>query len=361
MALTLTVREMNGRSSDSGYGIAGLFLLVVLAGYTGDWIANTTKIVSPDSFLAFILGLFAVIAALVAIALALLSVYWVRKRHEAWKPCAHGVRGGLARGRCSKCADEQRAAEERARRTAEAAQRRQEIAASAKQLKSEEVLRLRQTIAPSIAELRRLSPQRFEDEIARMFERLGYAVKQTPYANDYGRDAILMKAGEKFLLECKKYADDGLSGRPDLQKFHSAIISDKAKRGFFVTTGGFTSGAVEFAATAPIDLIGAHELLRLMFKSVNGVSQDDSYSSRCLECGDVVKHHIRSPENALCRNGHTVPATLSIDDLLETDPRSQQCARCGAPTRLVNGKKGKFWGCTKYPECRHTRPFRRIR
>jgi hypothetical protein len=213
-------------------------------------------------------------------------------------------------------------------------------------LKSEEVLRLRQTIAPSIAELRRLSPQRFEDEIARMFERLGYAVKQTPYANDYGRDAILLKAGEKFLLECKRYAENGSCGRPDLQKFHSAIISDNAKRGFFVTTGGFTSGAVEFAATARIDLIGAHDLLRLMFKSLNGASQDDSYSSRCLECGDVVKHRIRSPENALCRNGHTVPATLSIDDLL---PRSRQCARCGAPMRLINGKKGSFGGVQNTP------------
>jgi hypothetical protein len=108
MALTLTVkREMYGR--DSGESIVGLFLLVVvLAAYAGDWIANTTKIVSPDSFLAFILGLFAVIAAFHAIVLALVSVYWVRKRYEAWKPCAHGVRGGLARGRCSKCADEQR-------------------------------------------------------------------------------------------------------------------------------------------------------------------------------------------------------------------------------------------------------------
>ena len=192
---------------------------------------------------------------------------------------------------------------------------RQQIATSAKQLKSEEALRLRQTIAPSIEELRNLSPQRFEDQIARMFERLGYTVEQTPYSNDYGRDAILMKDGEKFLLECKKYSEDGSSGRPDLQKFHSAIISDKAKRGFFVTSGGFTSGAKEFAASAPIDIIDAHELLRLMFKSLNSASQDDSYSSMCLECGEVVKHQIRSPTNAVCRNGHEVPATLSIDDL----------------------------------------------
>ena len=49
------------------------------------------------------------------------------------------------------------------------------------------------------------------------------------------------------------------------------------------------------------------------------------------------------------------------DDLLNADLRSQFCARCGAPMRLINGRKGKFWGCTKYPECRQTRPFRPIR
>jgi hypothetical protein len=253
-------------------------------------------------------------------------------------PCAHGVSGPFAQAHCPKCADERRAEEERVRRAAEAAaeaarraaeadQRRREIAASAKRLKSEEALRFEQAIVPSIAELRRLSPQQFEDTIASMFERLGYAVRQTPYSNDYGRDAILMKDGEKFLLECKKYAEDGLSGRPDLQKFHSAIISDKAKRGFFVTSGRFTSGAMEFAATAPIDLIDAHELLRLMFKSLNGASQDDSYSSKCLECGDVVKHHIRSPTIAMCRNSHEVRATLSIDDILRTYTGAQRGAR----------------------------------
>ena len=253
---------------------------------------------------------------------------YVREFFRGPPSCSHGIPGGLARGACQKCADEQRAAEDNARRVAEAARerariaeeaakRRQERAASAKKLKSDEVIQLRQTIAPSAQELRRLSPQRFEDEIARMFKRLGYAVKQTPYSNDYGRDAILMKNGEKFLLECKRYNEDCSSGRPDLQKFHSAIISDKVKKGFFVTTGKFTQGAQEFAATAAIDLIDTNELLRLMFESLKGASQDDSYSSLCLECGHTVIHNVRSPANALCNNGHTVSPTLSVDELLD--------------------------------------------
>lgn len=117
---------------------------------------------------------------------------------------------------------------------------------------------------PSLQFLRSLTSEIFEDEMAEVFRRLGYEVKQTPYVNDHGRDAIMHKDGKKFLLECKRYAAGRTSGRPELQKFHSAIMTDKADRGFFVTTGGFTTGAKKFAASEPIGLISGETLLKIM-------------------------------------------------------------------------------------------------
>jgi len=35
---------------------------------------------------------------------------------------------------------------------------------------------------------------------------------------------------------------------------------------------------------------------------------------------------------------------------------SYPCPRCQKPLRLVKGPKGPFWGCTSYPECKHTQP-----
>ncbi|GAB6042257.1 type I DNA topoisomerase [Endothiovibrio diazotrophicus] len=35
----------------------------------------------------------------------------------------------------------------------------------------------------------------------------------------------------------------------------------------------------------------------------------------------------------------------------------QTCPECGQPLALRNGKKGKFLGCTAYPDCRHTEPW----
>ena len=32
----------------------------------------------------------------------------------------------------------------------------------------------------------------------------------------------------------------------------------------------------------------------------------------------------------------------------------RECADCGEPMKLREGEYGPFWGCTDYPECRHT-------
>lgn len=33
-----------------------------------------------------------------------------------------------------------------------------------------------------------------------------------------------------------------------------------------------------------------------------------------------------------------------------------RCTSCGQLLKLRTGKNGKFWGCTSFPECRHTWP-----
>jgi hypothetical protein len=181
---------------------------------------------------------------------------WVQRQAEEFFPplgklvwCPHGVFAGQYGNRCGKCVHEQKEIEEKQRRERELLERQQQIErelqerqqrinAAAESLQRDERSRLASSLIPSIEELRSISPQDFDDEIARMFERLGYEVKQTPYVNDHGRDAILVKDGKKFLLECKRYGEGNVSGRRDLQILHSNIIKDRAVAAFFVTTGG---------------------------------------------------------------------------------------------------------------------------
>lgn len=276
---------------------------------------------------------------------------------RSWTPCRHGVAGGQTRTLCQRCAGEQKLAQEKASRECEQNERRGKIESEASKLRDKERLRLAKTLIPSIDELRRLTSQQFEDQVAMMFERLGYAVKQTPYVKDHGRDAILWKNGGKFVLECKKYGANSVSGRRDLQILHSNMMTDRAVSGFFVTAGSFSRDAVEFARNHSIELVDRAQLLRLMFESKPG-SADDTYITMCKQCGAIVLHHLRASRLERCSSGHDVRPGLDVSTVLTTAGAAPVACQCGAPMRLVNSKNRRFWGCTRYPACRHTRQFR---
>src|SRR5262249_46784947 len=161
------------------------------------------------------------------------------------KPCLHRSRLGRiffsSSRRCKKCIEEEK------QREADKKAEQWRIRTEATTLQYSEADRLSKFLIPKIDDLHHLSPQQFESAIARLFVHLGYNVRQTPYSNDHGRDAILHKDGKKYLLECKRYNKTNPVGRPELQKFHAAIIDDKAVSEFFVTTGMFTSGSKEYA------------------------------------------------------------------------------------------------------------------
>ena len=186
-----------------------------------------------------------------------------------------------------------------------------------------EYARLHATLTLNIDELRALEPTQFEDEIARMFTRLGYDVTQTSYSNDYGRDVIMLKDGKKYLVECKCYAVGGSSGRPVLQKLHSAMVTDGADGGFFVTTGGFSDPAREFAKANKIELIGPDALVRLMAESKPGKNSTE-YKAACHHCGELVSHDLRELSRSVkCCNGHEVDTILTIKEVLGCHPTSR--------------------------------------
>ena len=241
---------------------------------------------------------------------------------KRWVSCPHGVLAGKYKNRCEKCVRERTEIEENRKRQHELWERQQRIDAAAKSLRENERLRLVKSLVPSIEELRQISWQHFEDEVARMFERLGFAVEQTPYVKDHGRDGILKKDGKKFLYECKKYGDGNLSGRRDLQVLYAEIERGDAVSGFFVTTGGFTRDAVEYAPDARIKLVGPDDLVRMMFDSKPAAADDDTYRSMCRQCEDVVSHRLRAPQSTRCRQGHDVEPTLDVNSVLSVSAKA---------------------------------------
>jgi HJR/Mrr/RecB family endonuclease len=100
----------------------------------------------------------------------------------------------------------------------------------------------------------------FEHFIAKVFSLKGYEANVTPPSGDGGKDVILKKNGQLTVVECKRYNSPKVT-RPDVQKFHSAIIDMNAIEGYFVTTGQFTKPATEYVTNKPIHLIDLPKLL----------------------------------------------------------------------------------------------------
>ena len=303
----------------------------------------------------------AIISALVICSILLFIIKRVisrvQKLIEPYLRCAHGIAGGTTRDRCMTCRLERIKREQaEAKREAEQAAK-QRIKEAALKLSKQELGRIAKLKLQRLENLTSLTPQQFEDTIAELFRDLGYSVQQTPYSNDFGRDAIATKDGKKYLIECKRYDQSRSVGRPELQKFHSAIIDDKADSGLFVTTAKFTDTAYRFAEDKKMELIDGEALINYFREAYPGDGTESRIDVMCPACGNLFNFEINSSSGITnCPKGHEVRISSEFFSA-NAAAESPRCRTCGKDMRLINGRRGKFWGCTGYPICRGTRQF----
>jgi hypothetical protein len=190
---------------------------------------------------------------------------------------------------------------------------------------------------------------------ARLFRDLGYQVTQTPYSGDFGRDAIMKMNGKKYLLECKRYLVSAAS-RPEIQKFHSAMVSDRAAGGYFICLGGFTEQAITLARSVNIETIDTTRLLVLMDRA-KWSAGDDQYKTFCSDCGKETTQYARSENAGRCPNGHK-QRQLGLEQLIHEPPAQFPapppiCPQCHSRMRLWNkySDKKMVWGCERFPNC----------
>jgi restriction system protein len=95
-----------------------------------------------------------------------------------------------------------------------------------------------------------ISPRRFEELAADVFERLGYTVEITPPSKDGGKDLYVARKSELgsllFYVECKRYAPDRPVGVGLVRSLYGVVEAGKATAGLMLTTSHFTKGAHEF-------------------------------------------------------------------------------------------------------------------
>lgn len=109
-----------------------------------------------------------------------------------------------------------------------------------------------------------MTPFDFEKFVADLYITKGFEVELTPRTGDGGKDIILRKDNEVYLVECKRYHEKNKVSRPEIQKFHSAVMDMAAKEGYFVTTSFFTQPASTYSLNKPIKLIDLPRLNELI-------------------------------------------------------------------------------------------------
>ena len=175
----------------------------------------------------------------------------------------------------------------------------------------------------------------FEMLVGEGFRLQGYEVTETGGGGaDGGVDLVLRKDREKYLVQCKQWKAFKV-GVTVVRELYGVMAAHGAAGGFVVTSGRFTDEAKAFADGRNIRLVDGPKLFGMIkqAKVAGAVSRGPESPSR----GPAA-----TPKAA-------APAT------------TPSCPVCTSAMVLRTAKRGanagsEFWGCTKYPACKGTRP-----
>ena len=97
-----------------------------------------------------------------------------------------------------------------------------------------------------------------EDELDKVFEKLGFETETTPPSNDEGIDHVL---NGEIVVQTKN--QQSKVSRPDLQRFWGSW-KDSHKKGIFVSIHGFSNTCEECVKDKPILLYDVDDVVRMM-------------------------------------------------------------------------------------------------
>lgn len=124
-----------------------------------------------------------------------------------------------------------------------------------------------------------VSPAYFETIVLDLLHRMGYGASRADLqrvggTGDGGIDGVISldRLGlEKVYVQAKRWQSN--VGRPELQAFYGALAGQKAKKGVFITTSGYSSQAMDFAKSVEgIVLVDGQRLASLMIECELGVT-----------------------------------------------------------------------------------------
>lgn len=172
-----------------------------------------------------------------------------------------------------------------------------------------------------IQSIRSLTWKQFEQLLGEAYRRQGFTVFENPGKGaDGGIDLSIQRAGETYLVQCKHWKTYKV-GVKIVREMLGLVTAHGVTGAIIVTSGVFTKEAIDFAAAHGVELVDGDDLVRMI-----GAVQ-------------------------------ATPAMATTAPFPASPART--CPRCGKHLVLRTAKRGpnaggKFWGCSTYPDCRHT-------
>ena len=124
----------------------------------------------------------------------------------------------------------------------------------------------RQDEDTNATEIQSLSGVEFENLCLRLLQKMDFSVSTTSISGDGGIDLIAISDKPmfkgKYIIQCKRYKDT--VGVAFVRDLYGVVTDEKANKGILITTGHFSSSAINFAEDKNIELIDGDELLSLL-------------------------------------------------------------------------------------------------
>lgn len=143
-----------------------------------------------------------------------------------------------------------------------------------------------------IQTIKQCSPEFFERLVIDLLVKMGYggsrkeAGQAVGKSGDGGIDGIIKEDRlglDIIYIQAKRW--EGIVGRPEIQKFAGALQGNRARKGIFITTSGFTKEALGYVSQidTKIILIDGEKLADLMIEHNIGVTPLSIYEVKRLD------------------------------------------------------------------------------
>ncbi|PWB21248.1 restriction endonuclease [Comamonas sp. JNW] len=201
--------------------------------------------------------------------------------------------------------------------------------------------------AQDVAVLGDISWREFELLVGEAYRLQGFRIIELGgNGPDGGVDLVLLKGGEKFLVQCKQWKAQRV-GVATVRELYGVMAARGATGGFVVTSGRFSNDAQAFARGRNITLVDGPQLLAMVQRArqslVNGPKATQASGTSAAS------------------TARTNVATASAAAPVAASPAPAQpsCPRCSAAMELRTACQGahagkSFWGCSTFPGCRGT-------